>query len=84
MNHYLIIYRSVTHAQLAAKRLSRAGIVNQLQRTPAGLTERGCSYALRVPERMATAAIEELRDFSPRYYRIFAQAGGEYREVGTS
>ena len=81
MNHYLILYRSVTQAQMAARALARAGIVNQIQRTPAGLTERGCSYSVRVPERYIRPAVERLRAAGPAYYKIFRGSGGDYSEV---
>ena len=81
LNHYLIVYRSVTQAQMAGRTLTRAGIVNQIQRTPAGLTERGCSYSVRVPERYIQQAVGLLRGMRPSYYKIFQSSGGSYSEA---
>ena len=76
MNHYLIVYRSVTQAQLAGRILNGAGIVYQIQRTPAGLTERGCSYSVRVPERYIRRALDRLQ---PPPCRSRPQSGGRWR-----
>ena len=81
MNHYLIIYRSVTQAQMAGRILNGAGIVYQIQRTPAGLTERGCSYSVRVPERYIRRALDRLQGTRPAFYKIFRSTDGEYAEV---
>jgi len=71
----------VTQAQLAGRQLERAGIVYQINRTPAGLTERGCSYSVRVPERYIRQALEYLRDMRPSWYKVFRSDGGGYTEV---
>ena len=84
MNHYLIIYRSITQAQLAGRILDRAGVIYQIQRTPAGLTERGCSYSVRVPERYIRRALDQLRDIRPAFYKIFRSLDGEYLEAALS
>ncbi len=81
MNHYLIVYRSITQAQLAGRALDRAGIGHQIQRTPAGLTERGCSYSVRVPERYGRQALELLQGARPAFYTIFKGSGGSYAEL---
>lgn len=51
MNHIYLIYRSITQAQRAGAALRRAGITYGIFRTPAGLTQRGCSYSVRIYER---------------------------------
>ena len=84
MNHYLIVYRSVTQAQLAGRILNGAGIVYQIQRTPAGLTERGCSYSVRVPERYIRRALDRLQDARPAFYKIFQSIDGQYVDVSLS
>ena len=61
MNHYLIICRSVTQAQRAGRLLSSFGITNQVFRTPVGLTERGCSYSVRVRSQQLDRAVGILR-----------------------
>ena len=84
MNHYLVIYRSITQAQMASRYLKKFGINNQIQRTPIGLTERGCSYSLRIPERYWGSAFNELRELKPSYYKVFKSAGSSYSEVVVS
>lgn len=81
MNHYLFVYRSVTQAQMAARALNRAGITNQVQRTPSGLTERGCSYSVRVPERYGQQAMELLSGLRPSYFKAVRGGNGSYTEA---
>ena len=48
MEYYLIIARSVTHAQRIERVLSRAGIRSLVFRAPLELTNgEGCAYAIR-------------------------------------
>lgn len=57
----LILFRSVTFAQRGKRILERGGIRAELSRAPMGHTERGCGYALRIPEREKSRALELLR-----------------------
>lgn len=58
---WIITFRSITFAQ-KAQRLLRGELMDAtLQRTPAGLSERGCSYCLAIRERDIAAAMEVLR-----------------------
>ena len=61
MNHYLIVCRSVTQAQRAGRLLTSYGITNQVFRSPAGLTERGCSYSVRVRSEQLDRSMGVLR-----------------------
>ena len=61
MNHHLIVCRSVTQAQRAGRLLTSFGITNQVFRSPAGLTERGCSYSVRVRSEQLARAMGILR-----------------------
>ena len=61
MNHYLIVCRSVTQAQRAGRLLTSFGITNQVFRTPVGLTERGCSYSVRVRSAQLDRAMSVLQ-----------------------
>ena len=61
MNHYLIVCRSVTQAQRAGRLLASYGITNQVFRSPAGLTERGCSYSVRVRAELLDRSMGILR-----------------------
>ena len=61
MNHHLIVCRSVTQAQRAGRLLTFYGITNQVFRSPVGLTERGCSYSVRVRSELLDRAMGILR-----------------------
>ncbi len=84
MNHYLIVCRSVTQAQRAGYLLSAAGITNRIFRSPVGLTERGCSYSVRIGETYFARAMELLRQNSLRPVKVFLHREGQYHEVALS
>ena len=44
----LILFRSLTHAQRAAHILERSGMTATVRKAPQGLTDRGCSYCVRL------------------------------------
>ena len=46
MERYLLVARSITHAQQMMKVLDRAGIRTRVLRASAELTGRGCGYTL--------------------------------------
>ena len=48
MERYLLVARSITHAQQMMKVLDRAGIRTRVLRASAELTGRGCGYTLEV------------------------------------
>lgn len=81
MNHYLIVCRSVTQAQRAGYLLSAAGITNRIFRSPVGLTERGCSYSVRIGEPYLARAMEILRQNSLQPVKLFLHRDGQYFEV---
>ena len=60
MERYLLVARSITHAQQMMKVLDRAGIRTRVLRASAELTGRG--YTLEVAERNYAAAIRRLQD----------------------
>ena len=84
MNHYLIVCRSVTQAQRAGYLLSAAGITNRIFRSPVGLTERGCSYSVRIGEPYLARAMEILRQNSLQPVKRFLHRDGQYFEVALS
>ena len=75
---WLITFRSVTFAQRAQIRLRKAGIDSSIQRTPAGLSDRGCSYCLRLRQWDIQQAIEELQELP--YSRVFFQTDGKWEQ----
>ena len=81
--YYLLLSRSITHAQRMSRVLERAGITARFFRPPMGLTDRGCSYAVRIGEGTLPEALERLRAENLLPMRIFYSAGGDgaFREI---
>ena len=82
MPYYLLLSRSITHAQRMSRSLERAGITARFFRPPMGLTDRGCSYAVRVNAGSMPAAIERLRSDGLMPMRVFRwESDGAFSEV---
>ena len=81
MTQYLISFRSLTHAQRAARLLERSGLTVTIRRTPAGLSRSGCGYAIALRKRAAEAValLKEQQLFTGKLFR--REEDGEYREV---
>lgn len=77
---WLITFRSVTFAQKAQGQLRRAGIESTIQRTPAGLSERGCSYCLRLRAWDMGQTVQLLTEGGLTYGKILAQRDGRWEE----
>ena len=78
----LILCRSLTYAQRAARTLSRAGIGAGVLRAPQGLSPSGCSYCVRISEKSLEETLRRLEKAGIPYGKIFAQTGqGHYEEV---
>lgn len=82
MQNYLLLCRSITHAQRMSSVLERAGVRGRILRPPLGLTDRGCSYAVWVGKPNLEAAMQILRAEQLLPERIFYAVGdGTYREI---
>lgn len=82
--YYLLLSRSITHAQRMSLTLERVGISGRIFRPPIGLTEKGCSYALRVAAPHFETAMKRLRTMELLPVRIFFTTGdGVYQEIRT-
>lgn len=82
MPYYLLLSRSITHAQRMSSTLERAGITARFFRSPMGLTDRGCSYAVRIGANVLSAAVERLRADGLQPMSIFYTSGdGIFSEV---
>lgn len=82
MPYYLLLSRSITHAQRMSRVLERAGITARFFRPPMGLTDRGCSYAVRIGEGSLPAAMERLRSEGLAPMRVFyAESDGSFSET---
>ena len=44
----IILFRSLTYAQRGSRALSLAGIPSSVMKAPQGLTEKGCTYGVRL------------------------------------
>lgn len=81
MPYYLLLSRSITHAQRMSGLLERAGITARFFRPPMGLTDRSCGYAVRIGREHLSAALEQLRAGGLWPSKIFYFDGGAYSEV---
>ncbi len=82
MVYYLIVCRSLTHAQRTAHLLERAGIAGSVIRAPKVISREGCGYCVRVTERKLTDALMVLRREGMPPRQVFLQsAEGVYSEV---
>ena len=82
MAYYLLLSRSITHAQRMSRTLERTGITARFFRPPMGLTDRGCSYAVRVAPEHFSAAMNWLRSAGVLPMRVFyAGSDGRFSEV---
>lgn len=75
MLQYLLMSRSLTYAQRAARALERAGVSAVVSRIPMGVTDSGCSYCVKIPEKKLTLALKALRAAELDPLRIYAMTG---------
>ena len=79
----LILFRSLTFAQRAAYALERGGITATVRKAPPGLTDRGCTYSVRLRERHLGEALALLRRKGLERGKVFLiLPEGGYQEVG--
>ena len=82
MVQYLIMCRSLTYAQKAARVLERTGLTVSIQRAPKEISKEGCAYCVKVSERKLEIALIELRVAGARFGRIYRRdLSGTLREV---
>ena len=82
MIHYLIMCKSLTYAQRAARVLEHSGITVVITRVQQHLAGEGCSYSVRVSEQRLADALRALKSAGLGSNRVFLQqADGEIREV---
>lgn len=70
---YLIMCRSLTYAQRAARTLERVGISAGVIKAPAGLTGNGCSYCVTVSLNKGKKAVDKLRSENLLQGKIYLQ-----------
>lgn len=81
MDFYLFSVRSITTAQRMQQALERSGIRAEIRRAPAGLSQRGCSYVLRIAAARHEEALTLLKQLGMSPMGIFVYENGSYREV---
>ena len=81
MDDYLFVARSVTQAQHMVRSLEQCGIRSAMFRAPVGLTDRGCSYVVRIRFEKYDAAQRCLRAAGLWPLHIFRKENGAYKEV---
>ena len=82
LQSYLLLCRSITHAQRMSMALERVGVRGRITRPPVGLTAKGCAYAVRVGAPHYESAMRELTAAQILPERVFFETGdGVYREI---
>lgn len=79
--HYILMCRSLTLAQRAARALQRAGIFASVTKAPQSANPGGCTYGVKIAQRNLQAALSRLEDEGIPVQKILEQtgAGGEVR-----
>lgn len=72
MLQYLLMSRSLTYAQRAARVLERAGVTAVVSKIPMGVADSGCSYCVKISERKLPLALKALRSAELDPLRIYA------------
>lgn len=81
MDYVIMIARSVTQAQRMLRLLEQCGIRAQIFRTPMGLTELGCSYAVKLRRDRLREALDCIGRVGLRPLSIYSDGPDGYREV---
>ena len=82
MQYSLILCRSLTYAQRAAKTLERAGVTATVRKAPQGASDRGCTYAVKLRSASLDRALQLLKETGVPYGKRFhIQPDGSLQEV---
>ena len=82
MQYSLILCRSLTYAQRAAKTLERAGVTATVRKAPQGASDRGCTYAVKLRSAALDRALQLLKETGIPYGKRFhIQPDGSLQEV---
>ena len=82
MPYYLLLSRSITHAQRMSRVLERAGITARILRSPKSIAGEGCSHSVKISQRNLPDSLRILRRVGLTPKRIYITAGdGSYQEV---
>ena len=83
MEYVIIIARSVTQAQRMMRTLENCGIWAKIFRAPVGLTEFGCSYAVKVRGQWQQEAQTCLQTAGLTPLGIYERTDSGWQEAGT-
>ena len=67
----LILFRSLTYAQRAAHLLERSGMTATVRKAPQGLTDRGCTYCVRLRANRLSSALTLLKQRGLEHGMVF-------------
>lgn len=82
MSYYLIVCRSITHAQRIAALLERGGIRVRMIRTPKTISTRGCSHSVRISEKNTVRAGEILSELGLEKEQVYrVDTDGTFQEA---
>lgn len=81
MEYVIFIARSVTQAQRMMRTLETYGIWAKIFRAPVGLTEFGCSYAVKIRRDKLGQAMDCLRQGGLAPLSVHEKTESGYREV---
>ena len=73
--HVIILCRSMTQAQRAARLLEGQGIFASVTKAPQGAGTRGCTYGVKLGERNLRAALELLERAGISTGKVYRQEG---------
>ena len=72
MQHYLIMCKSLTYAQRAARTLERTGIAVAVVKAPQPISQEGCAYCVRVPEKRLKESLRSLEAAAMQAGKVYA------------
>ena len=72
---YLIMCRSLTHAQRVSNALERAGISTRILRSPAAISPEGCSYSVRIKQSGLARGLTVLNRMGLAYLGVYVSSG---------
>ena len=79
--HYILMCRSLTLAQRAARVLQRTGMFAAVTKAPQSANPGGCTYGVKIAQRNLTAAQAQLEQANIQVLKILEQTGPAAREV---
>lgn len=79
--HYILMCRSLTLAQRAARALQRGGVFASVTKAPQSANPGGCTYGVKIAQRNLSAAQALLERAEIHVEKVLEQTGATDREV---